>query len=129
MHTSDQTTEGIRIQVRSEYVPSRSSPATRQYFFAYHITITNVGDRPARLTSRHWLITNAEGKRQEVRGPGVVGQTPRLEPGQRFEYTSACPLDTPVGSMSGSFQMVRDDGTGFEARVGTFTLAPPHGIN
>lgn len=129
MGSSVTISEGIRVQVNSEYVPSRSSPREGQHFFIYRVLITNEGTRAAQLVSRHWIVTNAQGKVQEVRGAGVVGQTPRLEPGQSFEYTSACPLDTSVGSMHGSYQMVRDDGTGFEARIEAFTLASPLSIN
>lgn len=122
-------TGGVRVDVRSEFVPHRSSPKDRHYFFVYHVTISNVGDEPVKLVTRHWIITNGEGKVQEVRGPGVVGQTPRLLPGQSFEYSSACPLDTPVGVMQGSFQMVKDDGAGFDAKIAPFTLAEPMSLN
>ncbi len=126
---SDTTTEGIRVQVSSLYIAERSSPEDDYYFFAYRIRISNEGHEPAQLVSRHWIITDANGKVEEVEGPGVVGEQPRLEPGQAFEYTSACPLTTPVGSMHGSYQMIRDDGDGFDARIAPFTLAMPNALH
>lgn len=120
---SDAITDGIRIRVRSQFIPERSDPASGQYFFSYRVTISNEGQAPAQLVSRHWIIRDATGRPpEEVRGPGVVGETPRLEPGEAFEYTSYCPLSTPVGSMRGSYQMVRDDGTRFDAQIGAFSL-------
>jgi ApaG protein len=126
---SDTTTNGIRIQVRSRYLPEQSSPREQRYHFAYHITISNVGGETAQLISRHWIITDAEGDVQEVRGPGVVGEQPVLQPGTSFEYTSSCPLKTNVGTMHGSYQMVRADGEAFEARIAPFTLAVPNALN
>ncbi len=123
------TTQGIHITVTPEYVPNRSNPATRQFFFAYNVTIENEGTAPAKLVSRHWIITDGTGTEEHVRGPGVVGEQPRLEPGEGFRYTSFCPLSTPVGSMEGTYQMVRDDGTEFDAVVPQFTLAMPHALN
>jgi ApaG protein len=111
------------------YVPERSDPARGQYFFAYEITIANVGDASAMLTHRHWIITDGTGHVEEVEGEGVVGHTPHLEPGQEFRYTSFCPLSTPVGTMEGSYLMVRDDGETFEAAIAPFTLATPHSLN
>lgn len=122
---SEAITRGVRILVESEYVPSRSDPDTQSYFFAYHVTIRNEGEETVQLVSRHWIITDASGKEQEVRGLGVVGEQPRLEPGEGFSYTSACPLSTPVGSMRGSYQMVTDGGEIFEAWIAPFTLAVP----
>ncbi len=119
---SDATTDGIRIRVRSQFIPERSDPASGQYFFSYRVTISNEGEAPAQLVSRHWIICDATGRTEHVKGPGVVGETPRLEPGQAFEYTSYCPLSTPVGSMRGTYQMVRDDKTTFDAVVGAFSL-------
>lgn len=130
MFRSDATTHDVRVQVTSMYIPERSHPASRQWFFAYRIRISNEGLEPVQLLSRHWIITDAEGQIQEVRGPGVVGEQPVLAPGQAFEYTSACPLHTQVGSMQGSYQMVRlSDGAGFEARIAPFTLAVPEALN
>lgn len=128
MGASDETTSGIRVQVESRHKPERSAPG-RAFFFAYRIRITNVGDTPAQLVARHWIITNGNGQVEHVRGPGVVGETPRLTPGTAFEYESSCPLATPLGAMRGQFQMVRDDGTQFEAEVGEFSLEVPDSIN
>ena len=126
---SDTTTQGIRVQVRSRYLPDRSTPREGQYLFAYHITISNVGDDTAQLISRHWYITNADGQTEEVEGPGVVGEQPVLGPGMSFEYTSFCPLKTSVGSMHGTYTMVTTGGTTFEARISPFTLAVPYAVN
>jgi ApaG protein len=123
------TTNGIRVQVKSQFLPERSAPRQNQYLFAYTITISNVGDETAQLVSRHWIITDAEGQVQEVRGPGVVGEQPVLEPGMSFEYTSYCPLPTNVGTMQGSYTMVRPDGQTFEAQITPFTLAVPNALN
>ena len=110
IRTSDTTTEGIRIQVKSLYLADRSSPREGQFYFAYSIRITNVGLETAQLLTRHWIITDAEGEVQEVRGEGVVGKQPVLEPSMSFEYTSYCPLKTNVGSMHGSYTLARPDG-------------------
>lgn len=123
------TTEDIRIDVRSEYSPSRSAPQNNHWFFVYTITITNDGDQTVQLMTRHWTITNARGETSEVRGPGVVGEQPTLEPGKSFTYTSACPLETSFGTMSGSYRFRRDDGVTFDAEVPTFSLAMPYAIN
>jgi ApaG protein len=126
---SDTTTNGVRVQVTSMYIPEHSAPRENRYHFAYHITITNVGSDTVQLISRHWIITDAEGDVQEVRGPGVVGEQPVLQPGASFEYTSFCPLKTNVGTMHGSYQMVKADGEQFEARIAPFTLAVPNALN
>ena len=126
---SDTTTNGIHIQVKPTYVPERSNQREHMYFFAYQITITNTGKEPAQLVSRHWIITDGVGKVEHVKGAGVVGKQPRLELCQSFEYTSFCPLPTPVGTMRGTFQMVRDDGEEFEAEIAPFTLATPNTLN
>ncbi|MEZ5293574.1 MAG: Co2+/Mg2+ efflux protein ApaG [Vicinamibacterales bacterium] len=126
---SDTVTRGIRVQVRSMYVAERSDPQQRRYFFAYHIRISNEGTETAQLLSRHWIITDADGEVQDVRGPGVVGETPVLAPGASFEYTSFCPLPTAVGTMQGSYTMVTADGETFEAAIRPFTLAMPHALN
>lgn len=123
------TTEGIRVDVRSQYIAERSAPQNGQWFFIYTIRIANEGTEAARLLRRHWVITNAEGSIQEVEGAGVVGETPRIEPGMAFEYTSACPLDTPFGTMHGSYAMQRDDGDGFRAQIPLFRLAQPFAVN
>lgn len=127
--TASAITEGIRVDVRSEYSASRSAPQNNHWFFVYTITITNVGEQTAQLLARHWTITNARGESSDVRGPGVVGEQPRLEPGQSFTYTSACPLDTSFGTMTGSYRFRRDDGATFDAQVPTFSLAMPYAIN
>lgn len=126
---SDTTTRGIRVQVASLYVPERSAPEDEYYFFAYRVRISNVGEEVAQLISRHWIITDADGKTEEVQGPGVVGEQPVLEPGQSFEYTSFCPLPCPVGSMRGSYQMVDGSGEAFDAEIEPFTLAVPNVLN
>jgi ApaG protein len=126
---SDTTTRGIRIQVRSEFLPGRSSPRDAQYVFQYHVRIANVGRETAQLISREWTITNAEGEVEKVKGPGVVGEQPVLPPGGSFEYTSFCPLKTAVGAMEGSYQMVTADGERFDALIAPFTLAVPHAVN
>jgi len=127
--SSDSLTRGIRVTVSSRYVVERSRPLMNEYFFAYSIRISNEGRETVQLVSREWLISDAEGHVEEVRGPGVVGEQPVLGPGDAFEYTSACPLTTPFGSMSGTYQMVTDTGERFDAQVGAFELAEPYAIN
>ena len=129
MSTSEAITRGIRIRVQSAYVAERSQPDESQWFFVYKVRITNEGTVPAQLISRHWVITDANGQTEEVRGPGVVGKQPVIEPGESFEYTSFCPLPTPFGTMHGSYQMVTDGGESFEAEIAPFSLAEPHAIN
>jgi len=126
---SDTTTRGVRVEVRTAYVPERSSPAESQYFFAYRIRISNVGEETVQLLSRHWVISDGEGNTEHVRGPGVVGEQPVLEPGEAFEYTSFCPLRTPIGSMQGTYQMVTAGGSAFEAEIAPFSLAVPTALN
>jgi ApaG protein len=127
--TSEAITRGIRIRVESVYVLERSAPEHSHWFFTYHVTISNEGDEPAQLVSRHWIITDANGQVEEVKGPGVVGEQPRLAPGETFEYTSACPLPTPFGTMHGTYQMVTDDGEHFDAQIAPFSLAEPRAVN
>ncbi len=129
MFHSEATSDDIRIRVHSRYVPERSEPEAEEWFFIYTVEVANLGDRPAKLLSRHWIITDAEGKVQEVKGPGVIGEQPRLEAGQSFTYTSACPLKTQFGTMHGTFQMVRDDGAKFDAEIAAFSLGEPNAIN
>ena len=129
MFQSEAVTQGIRISVESRFVPERSSPEEGQWFFAYHVRIANEGERVAQLVSRHWIITDGDGKEQEVRGPGVVGEQPVLEPGQAFEYTSGCPLTTPVGSMRGSYRMLAVGGEPFDAQIAPFGLGEPRAVN
>jgi len=126
---SNTVSQGIRVKAEPFFVPDRSDPDANVFFFAYQITISNEGDAPAQLLSRHWIITDGEGETEHVRGPGVVGDQPRLEPGGSYEYTSFCPLPTPVGTMQGSYQMVRDTGEGFDAEIAAFTLAMPSALN
>lgn len=127
---SDTTTRGVRILVRPRFVPEQSDPDNGQWLFAYHITIRNQGEETVQLISRHWLITNGEGKVEEVRGPGVVGYQPVLKPGEEFEYTSGCPLTTPVGTMHGEFNMiVQGSGEKFDAMIEPFRLAVPKALN
>ena len=126
---SDTTTNGIRVQVTTRYLPERSSPRDNEYWFAYFIRISNVGDETAQLISRHWIITTADGETEEVQGPGVVGEQPVLRPGEQYEYTSFCPLRTPLGTMHGSYTMTTDEGESFEAEIEPFTLAIPHVVN
>lgn len=126
---SDTTTRGIRVQVQSFYDEERSSPAESYYFFAYTVTISNQGEEAAQLVSREWIITDGNGDTQRVQGPGVVGERPVLAPGAAFEYTSFCPLSTPVGSMHGSYLMVLTNGQRFEAEIAPFSLAVPHAVN
>lgn len=115
----------IQVNVETTYMPGESNPDSNRYVFAYTITIMNTGEVAARLISRHWLITDAEGFLQEVRGEGVVGEQPYLAPGESFRYTSGAILETPVGAMEGSYQMQADDGTTFEAPIPPFSLAIP----
>lgn len=115
----------IRVRVVTEYVAAQSAPDEDRYVFAYTITIANEGSEPARLLTRHWTITDANGDIQEVRGDGVVGEQPYLEPGESFRYTSGTVIRTPVGSMQGSYQMVDDLGQHFEAPIPPFSLAVP----
>jgi ApaG protein len=126
---SDAVTEGIRVVVKAAFVRERSSPAESYFFFAYTIRISNEGDETAQLVSRHWIISGPDGPVGEVEGPGVVGEQPVLEAGQAFEYTSFCPLQTPLGSMRGTYTMARPDGRTFKATIAPFSLAVPTQIN
>ena len=126
---SDTTTRGIRIEVESLYVDERSDPDANYYFFAYHVRISNVGPETAQLISREWIITDSDGDVQRVQGAGVVGEQPRLEPGEAFEYTSFCPIRTSVGAMHGSYTMRTDEGDEFKAVIRPFTLAVPGVVN
>ena len=115
----------IRVDVSTNYVGEQSKPDESHYVFAYTITIRNEGKVPARLLTRHWVITNGNGKVKEVRGEGVVGEQPYLLPGQGFRYSSGAVLETPVGFMQGSYQMLADDGAHFDVPIAPFTLAMP----
>ncbi len=126
---SDTITRGVRIIVQPQYVEEQSQPERGHYLFAYHITISNQGKDTVQLMSRHWIITNGEGNTEEVRGRGVVGHQPTLKPGEQFQYTSACPLTTAVGTMHGSFQMKSESGGQFDAAIEPFRLAVPRALN
>ena len=115
----------IRVQVATAYLDEQSSPSEERYVFSYTITIRNEGERAAQLLTRHWIITDANGRVKEVRGEGVVGEQPRLEPGQGFRYSSGAVLETPVGTMEGSYQMVDAEGQHFDAAIPPFRLAIP----
>lgn len=115
----------IDVAVATEYLPEQSDPEVGRHVFAYTITLTNAGNVPAQLISRHWIITDADERVQEVRGLGVVGQQPLLQPGQSFEYSSGTALATPVGTMKGSYQMTAEDGQQFEATIPEFVLSMP----
>lgn len=114
------------VAVQSIYIDDESEPDSNRYVFAYTVTIRNVGTVPAQLLTRHWVITDADGKVQEVRGDGVVGEQPRLAPGEDFQYTSAALIETPVGTMEGSYALVADDGVSFDAAIPMFLLSIPN---
>jgi ApaG protein len=122
---SEMTTQGVRVGAAATYLEEESHPEQQRYVFGYRIVIVNEGELPAQLISRHWLIIDANGEKQVVDGPGVVGQTPRLAAGAGFKYASACSLRRAWGTMEGSYLMRRDDGTEFEAAVGRFFLTVP----
>jgi ApaG protein len=126
MSVSEATTRNIRVHVTAQYDPGRSSPGQNQWFFLYTVRITNEGSNTVQLISRHWVITDAMGKVQEVRGPGVVGHQPVLAPGESFEYTSGCPLTVPFGSMHGTYQMVDDRQEQFDIEIAPFALVEPN---
>ena len=119
----------IAIQVATRFLDDQSTPDDNRFVFAYTITIRNSGHFPARLLTRHWVITDANGKVQEVRGDGVVGEQPWMRPGERYEYTSGAVLETAVGTMRGSYQMLADDGTHFDALIPQFTLSVPRTLH
>jgi ApaG protein len=123
--TSTAETEGIRVRVQSRYVAELSSPPDERYVFEYSITISNEGPRTAQLRTRHWIITDGRGEVEEVRGDGVVGEQPRLHPGDSFQYRSSCRLPTPIGTMHGTYRMWRDDGSYFDAVIAPFSLVLP----
>ncbi len=119
----------IDVAVRSAYVDNQSAPESNRYVFAYTVRITNCGSVAARLLARHWIITDANNKVQEVRGPGVVGEQPYLAPGKSFEYSSGAVLETPFGSMRGTYQMIADDGVEFDAEIPAFVLTTPRTLH
>jgi ApaG protein len=119
----------ISVAVQTRFIDEQSAPDDNRYVFAYTIRIANIGNVPAKLMTRHWIITDANGKVQEVRGDGVVGEQPHLKPGEDFHYTSGAVLETAVGTMRGSYQMVADDGHHFDAPIAQFTLSIPRTVH
>jgi ApaG protein len=126
---SEAVTRNIRVSTQARYVAQRSRPDEGVWFFAYRVELENLGEETVQLLSRHWVITDGEGRVEEVRGAGVVGEQPVLESGTVFHYTSACPLPTPFGTMHGSYQMVTVDGDRFDAHIAPFSLSVPHGVH
>lgn len=122
-------TYNIEVNVETQYIEEQSLPEQDHYVFAYTIILRNSGEVPAQLLSRHWVITDANNKVQEVRGDGVVGEQPHLKPGESYRYTSGTMLETPVGTMRGSYQMIADDGVEFDAEVPQFTLSMPRTLH
>ena len=127
--SSHAVTHGIRVEVRARYSPEHSEPHRNHWFFLYTVQIANEGSETVQLLSRHWIITDATGHVEEVRGPGVVGKQPILRPGESFEYTSGCPLTTPYGKMEGTYQMVDEAGERFEVAIAPFTLSEPYTVH
>lgn len=121
---SNEETEGIRIQAAAQYLPQESDPDKQQYVYIYRIIISNEGPSRAKLLTRHWVIKDADGHRQDVKGPGVVGEYPELARGESFQYISGCPLTTSWGTMEGTYTMERDNGDRFMAQIGRFFLVP-----
>ena len=119
----------IEVSPMPQFIPEQSDPENDRYIFAYTITIRNIGEVPAQLVSRHWIITDGNNEIQEVRGLGVVGKQPLLQPGESFQYTSGSSLTTPIGTMKGTYQMVAEDGTHFEAEIPEFVLATPRALH
>ena len=119
----------IEVSPMPQFIPEQSDPENDRYIFAYTITIRNIGEVPAQLVSRHWIITDGSNEIQEVRGLGVVGKQPLLQPGESFQYTSGSSLTTPIGTMKGTYQMVAEDGTHFEAEIPEFVLATPRALH
>jgi ApaG protein len=119
----------LSVSVKPQFVPEHSDPDEHKFLFAYTVTIRNTGDVAAQLVSRHWIITDANNKVEEVQGLGVVGEQPLLQPGEAFQYTSGCPIETPVGSMRGTYQCVASDGTRFEAAIPEFVLSMPRTLH
>lgn len=125
MATQKTATTQFQVSAKVVYIPGESRPEQGYHFFAYKISIKNMGSAPAQLLSRHWIITDNTGKVEEVRGSGVVGLQPKIQPGQVFEYDSACPLNTTTGTMKGTYQMVSDDGENFDVEIPEFYLIAP----
>ena len=120
---SNTLTRGIRVRAKPFYVADQSDPERKKFFFAYQITVNNESEIPAQILARHWIIIDGDGDREEVKGPGVVGETPVIQPGKSYSYTSACPLETPWGTMEGTYQMRDGNGEKFDATIGRFVLA------
>ena len=119
----------IKITVKTQYIPERSDPLKSQFFFAYHITIFNSGENATQLLSRYWHITDGQGNTEDIHGPGVIGKQPKLGPGESFEYTSFCPLPTPMGFMEGSYRMINQKGEEFDVVIEPFRLIAPQVLN
>lgn len=126
---SQVTTRGVCVTVRPEFLPHQSDPRAGLWVFAYHIRIENTGPDTVQLLARHWVITDATGREEQVRGPGVIGEQPVLRSGQSFDYVSGCPLPTATGTMHGTYQMVTQAGERFDAEIAPFTLAEPYAVN
>ena len=121
--------QSIQVSVTTEYLAGQSQPEESRYAFAYHITIENCSSLPAQLLSRHWVIVDANQERQEVRGAGVIGEQPHIAPGASFKYSSEVVLDTPVGTMEGSYQLVDENGSSFDATIEPFLLSTPNAVH
>ena len=127
--TSEAVTQSVRVEVESQYAPEHSQPFQNHWFFYYTVRITNEGDETVQLMSRHWIIRDAGGHTEEVKGPGVVGEQPVLAPGESFQYTSGCPLATSSGVMRGTYQMVTADGRQFDVEIAPFALHEPYTVH
>ena len=127
--TSEAMTNNVRVEVESRYAPEQSQPFQNQWFFHYTVRITNEGDETVQLLSRHWIITDGGGQIREVRGSGVVGEQPILAPGECFQYTSGCPLETSTGIMRGTYQMVSEGGDHFDVEIAAFGLQEPYTVH
>ena len=122
-------TYALQVEVEAQYLADQSDPANQQYLFAYQVRITNTGERPVQVVSRHWVIIDGDNRREEVKGLGVVGQQPVISPGETFEYTSGCLLETPVGTMRGTYLALGDDGDPFRVEIPEFLLAVPRTLH
>ena len=127
--SSEAVTNHVRVEVASQYAPEQSQPFQQQWFFYYTVHITNEGEEPVQLVSRHWVITDATGHVEDVKGPGVIGEQPVLAPGESFQYTSGCPLRTSTGVMRGTYQMVTVDGEPFDIEIAPFALHEPYTVH
>jgi ApaG protein len=127
--SSEALTNNVRVEVESQYAAEHSQPFQHHWFFYYTVRISNEGDEPVQLVSRHWIITDAVGHTEEVKGPGVVGEQPTLAPGESFQYTSGCPLKTSTGVMRGTYQMIGQDGRHFDVEIAPFALHEPYTVH